>query len=95
MDFLPKHFCRVFELPLPRTAQKRTKKSLKKYFGVGWFLESQSNIRRGPSCFFFSAPCKQQSRKAKTKKRGGGKINYVDGEYEGGSELGRREQTTD
>jgi hypothetical protein len=36
-----KYFYRVFEPPLPRNAQKRTKKhSLQRYFGVGWFLES-------------------------------------------------------
>jgi hypothetical protein len=29
-DFLPKYFCGVFEPPLPRNAQKRTKKKVKK-----------------------------------------------------------------
>jgi hypothetical protein len=36
MDFLPKYFYGVFELPLPRNAQKRTKtKSRKKSRMVG------------------------------------------------------------
>jgi hypothetical protein len=43
MDFLHIYFVnRVFELPLLRNAQKRTKKKSeeKNDFGVGWFLES-------------------------------------------------------
>jgi hypothetical protein len=41
MDFFQKYVYRVFELPLPRNAQKRAKKkSEKKKWGVGWFLES-------------------------------------------------------
>jgi hypothetical protein len=42
MDFFAKIFYGVFELPLPRNAQKRTKKKVKKKikWGVGWFLES-------------------------------------------------------
>jgi hypothetical protein len=28
MEFLQKHFCGVFEIPLPRKAQKRTEKKL-------------------------------------------------------------------
>jgi hypothetical protein len=40
MDFLPKYFGGVFELPLPRNAQKRTlKKSQgKKSRMVGWWV---------------------------------------------------------
>jgi hypothetical protein len=40
MDFLQKHFCGVFELPLARNAQKRTKKNCqeKEIFGICWFL---------------------------------------------------------
>jgi hypothetical protein len=42
MGFLQKYFNGVFELPLPRNAQKRTRKKVKKQnnLGVGWFLES-------------------------------------------------------
>jgi hypothetical protein len=36
MDFLQKCFYGVFELPLPRNAQKRTKKSQGKK--VGWWV---------------------------------------------------------
>jgi hypothetical protein len=37
MDFLPKYFCGVFELPLPRNPPKRTKKkSRKKKSAGGW-----------------------------------------------------------
>jgi hypothetical protein len=36
MDFLQKYFYGVFELPLPRNAQKRTKKKLRKK--VGWWV---------------------------------------------------------
>jgi hypothetical protein len=41
MDFLQKHFYGVFELPLPRNAQKRTKQNCQENqkIGVGWFLE--------------------------------------------------------
>jgi hypothetical protein len=40
MDFLQKYFYGVFELPLPRNVQKRTKKKSeeKNKWGVGWFL---------------------------------------------------------
>jgi hypothetical protein len=38
-DFLPKYFNGVFELPLPRNAQKRTKKKVKKKkTKVGWWV---------------------------------------------------------
>jgi hypothetical protein len=41
MDFLQKYLRGVFELPLTRNAQKRTKKKVKKKnIWVGWFLES-------------------------------------------------------
>jgi hypothetical protein len=37
MDFLQKHFCGVFELPLPTNAQKRTKKKKpRKKKSEGW-----------------------------------------------------------
>jgi hypothetical protein len=35
MDFLQKHFCGVFELPLPRIAPKRTKTKTKNKQGAG------------------------------------------------------------
>jgi hypothetical protein len=35
MDFLQKHLYGVFELPLPRNAQKRTKKNKTK---LGWWV---------------------------------------------------------
>jgi hypothetical protein len=38
-DFLPKYFCGDFELPLPRNAQKRTKKKSQEKKGQmvgGW-----------------------------------------------------------
>jgi hypothetical protein len=37
MDFLQKYLYGVFELPLPRNAQKRTKKTAKKK-KVGWWV---------------------------------------------------------
>jgi hypothetical protein len=36
MDFLQKCFCGVFELPLPRNAQKRTGKKIKGKKVVWW-----------------------------------------------------------
>jgi hypothetical protein len=36
-DFLPKYFNGVFELPLPRNAQKRTKKKNQEK-KVGWWV---------------------------------------------------------
>jgi hypothetical protein len=39
MDFLQKYFYGVFELPLPRNAQKRTKnKNKAKEKKVGWWV---------------------------------------------------------
>ena len=53
MDFLLKHFYGVFELPLPRNAQKRTKKKVKgeKKSDGGWVWDLV-NGRGGPSIFF-------------------------------------------
>jgi hypothetical protein len=57
--FLQKHFlfvvCGVFELPLPRNAQKRTKKK------IGWRVDGSvisdlANARGGPSICFGAAP---------------------------------------
>jgi hypothetical protein len=36
MDFLQKYFYGVFELPLPRNAQKRTKKKAPQKKSEGW-----------------------------------------------------------
>jgi hypothetical protein len=54
MDFLQKHFCGVFELPLPRDAKKRTKKKVKgkKVGPVGGWVWDLANVRGGPSIFF-------------------------------------------
>jgi hypothetical protein len=48
-------FYGVFELPLYRETPKNVPKQIKIFFGVSWFLESQSNIRRGPY-FFVEGP---------------------------------------
>jgi hypothetical protein len=56
MDFL--HFFKTVFLNSPHreTPKNVIKKKPRKYFfGVGWFLESQAYIRRGPSLFFWSA----------------------------------------
>jgi hypothetical protein len=54
MDFLQKYLCGVFELPLPRNAQKRTKKKVKKKkSGGGWVsLGFSKNALGGPSVLF-------------------------------------------
>jgi hypothetical protein len=51
-------FYRVFELPLLRNAQKRTKKKSQEKIFWGWLVKliKHSNIRRGPSKSFLSAP---------------------------------------
>jgi hypothetical protein len=58
MDFLQKYFYGVFELPLPRNAQKRTKKKSqeKKSRMVGGWVGDLVNVRGGPSNFFLAAP---------------------------------------
>jgi hypothetical protein len=38
MDYLQKYFHGVFELPLPRNAQKRTKTKSQKKTKVGWWV---------------------------------------------------------
>jgi hypothetical protein len=38
MDFLQKYVYDVFELPLPRNAQKRTKKQKSREKKVGWWV---------------------------------------------------------
>jgi hypothetical protein len=38
MDFLQKYFYGVFELPLPRNAQKRTPKKSQGEKKVGWWV---------------------------------------------------------
>jgi hypothetical protein len=51
MDFLQKYFYGVFELPLPRNAQKGTKKKSRK--NVGWWVGlGFSKCTGGPSIFF-------------------------------------------
>jgi hypothetical protein len=58
MDFLQKYFYGVFELPLPRNTQKRTKKKVKKQKSrmVGGWVGDLVNVRGGPSIFFLAAP---------------------------------------
>jgi hypothetical protein len=57
MDFLQKYFYRVFELPLPRNAQKRIlKKKPQKIFGVGWFHSEVNQIYAGVRRVFFGVP---------------------------------------
>jgi hypothetical protein len=51
MDLWQKHFCGVFELPLPRNAQKRTKKNQEKKLDGGWVWDL-ANARGGPSIVF-------------------------------------------
>ena len=57
MDFLQKNFYGVFELPLPRNAQKRAKKKLKKKKSrmVGGWVGDLVNVR-GVRRFFFWRP---------------------------------------
>jgi hypothetical protein len=57
MDFLQKHFCGVFELPLPRNAQKRTKKESEEKKMGGWLVPRKS-IKYTPRSvtFFFECP---------------------------------------
>jgi hypothetical protein len=51
-------FSRVFELPLPRNAQKRTKKRKKKKEGTCvLFLRAGADVRRFYRVFFPAAPC--------------------------------------
>jgi hypothetical protein len=38
MDFLQKYFYGVFELPLPRNAQKRTKQKIQGEKKFGWWV---------------------------------------------------------
>jgi hypothetical protein len=56
MDFLQKYFDSVFELPLPRNAQKRTKKKVEEkksdggWVGLGFFAgPSHMYVRRAIS----------------------------------------------
>jgi hypothetical protein len=57
-DFLPKYFYCVFELPLPRNAQKRTKKKSqgKKKSDGGWVGLRFSKCTGGSVDFFFGGP---------------------------------------
>jgi hypothetical protein len=43
MDFLQKYFCGVFELPLPRNAQKRAKKKSEEKMFWGWLVPRKFN----------------------------------------------------
>jgi hypothetical protein len=58
-DFLPKYFYGVFELPLPRNAQKLTKKKAKKKKSDGgWVGLRFSKCTGGPVDFFGGpSPC--------------------------------------
>jgi hypothetical protein len=73
MDFLQTCFYGVFELPLPRNAQKRTKKKAKKKKGrmVGGWVWNLANVRGGPSIFFAGPP----SRRLKGRQKKGGENN--------------------
>jgi hypothetical protein len=54
MDFLQKYFYRVFELRLPRNAQKRAKKKSEKKKVGGWLVPRK--LIKYTSTFFLSAP---------------------------------------
>jgi hypothetical protein len=78
MDFLQKYVHGVFELPLPRNAQKRTKKkkSRNKSRMVGGWVWDLANARGGPSILFWRPlvlvrprPCPRGGRKINVKKR--------------------------
>jgi hypothetical protein len=58
MDLLQKYFNGVFELPLPRNAQKRTKQKSqgKKKSGGGWVSLGLADARGGPSIIFLPGP---------------------------------------
>jgi hypothetical protein len=58
MDFLQKYFYGVFELPLPRNAQKRTKKKAKKKKSRrgGWVGLGFSKSTGGSVDFYFGGP---------------------------------------
>jgi hypothetical protein len=57
MDFLQKYFYGVFELPLPRNAQKRTKKkSREQKSDGGWVGLKFSKCTGGSVDFFFAGP---------------------------------------
>jgi hypothetical protein len=58
MIFLQKHFCGVFELPLPRNARKRTKKNQEKESRmVGGWVWDLASVRGGLSGFFPTPRC--------------------------------------
>jgi hypothetical protein len=56
MDFLQKYFNGVFELPLPRNAQKCTGKKIQEQKSrmVGGWVWDLVNVRGSPSIFFAS-----------------------------------------
>jgi hypothetical protein len=62
MDFLQKYFYRVFEPPLPRNAQKRTKKKVRKK--SGWLVGSSkvNQIYVEVRHFFFECPSKDKGK---------------------------------
>jgi hypothetical protein len=71
MDFLQKYVYSVFELPLPRNAQKRTKKKVKEKnsrMAGGGRVWDLANARGGLSIFFFRplvARCQGATKKKK------------------------------
>jgi hypothetical protein len=80
MDFLQKYLSRVFELPLPRNTQNRTKKIKKKVFGVGQvFFKSIKYTPR--SVIFFRGPlakCTPAPQPPKKRKRGAPKKKKIE-----------------
>jgi hypothetical protein len=70
MDFLQKYFYRVFELPLPRNAQKRAKKKIEKKKVGGWLVPRKLIKYTSRSVhFFFECPSCQARAKGPAKKR--------------------------
>jgi hypothetical protein len=67
MDFLQKYVYGVFELPLPRNAQKRTKKKCqgKKKSDGGWVGLRFSNCTGGSVDFLFAGPSGAAKKKEK------------------------------